>query len=519
MEPTSPALEQWHQTVQQLKGGNRPRTNLQLMRQYAAVLEEAFTDSATALDQLVPDLQILPNGVVGMALGSACDRLTPEKRRAVFGWVSRQDQERADAERVYAVRGLLRLSPREAFHALRAMRSSPTKEQRERLASVLSDVPAEQIGPMFLDQIEHEIRKVIVLLLLAAQEPKSDSRTRSAVLEGVLPVVARLSLHTGSIGNEVRDRIAAVMRSTDQSSLKRMSKSLAEQAPEAIATFMPDQAEHSPTGGDPPPLGASSSAPPMPKPECDVSGHERTEVPAAPATRAAGHCPSDAPARAGIAAEATPERTEPAMIAPRDSRPSERTTASGHRIAADPLAWFDANIQMLAHAREFYLAVRADAEAARKRAEDLERLVSELQPLAARAENAENRTRYLESERAELAQKIESMSASVTSTRQELESEKQARKTSEHALVEATDAFSRERDGLQRRIDVNAEARVKDFRLAISAALSPIVRDVPSPGSERAAELGPGLLICIDQIIRALTEKGITLRRVAGENS
>jgi hypothetical protein len=86
-------------------------------------------------------------------------------------------------------------------------------------------------------------------------------------------------------------------------------------------------------------------------------------------------------------------------------------------------------------------------------------------------------------------------------------------------LAEATDAFSKERDGLQRRIDVNADARVKDFRLAISAALSPIVRDVPSPGSERAAELGPGLLICIDQIIRALTQKGISLRHAAGENS
>ncbi len=489
------------------------------MRQYAAVLEEAFTDTATALDQLVPDLHILPNGVVGMALGSACDRLTPEKRRAVFGWVSHQEQERADTERAYAVRGLLRLSPREAFFTLRAMRSSPTKEQRERLASVLSDVPAEQIGPMFLDQKEHEIRKVILLLLFAVQEPKSDSRTRSAVLEGVLPVVARLSLHTGSIGGELRDRIATVMRSTDQSSLKRMSKALAEQVPEAIAAFMPDQAAPSPTGGDRPPLGDPSSGPPVAKLECADSLSDRTDAPAAPGPQAVTHSPSDPSAKAATAPEASLEGTEPAIVAPREARPIERAAASGPKTVADPLAWFDANIQMLAHAREFYVAARADAEAERKRAEKLERLVSDLQPLAARAENAERRTRHLESERAELAQKIESMSATVNRTRQELESERQARKTSEQALVEATDAFSRERDGLQRRIDVNAEARVKDFRLAISAALSPIVRDVPSPGSERAAELGPGLLICIDQIIRALTEKGISLRRAAGENS
>jgi hypothetical protein len=426
MKPTSPALEQWHQTVQQLRGGNRPRTNLQLMRQYAAVLEEALIDTATELDQLVPDFHILPNGVVGMALGSACDRLTPEKRRSVFGWVSHQDQERADTERAYAVRGLLRISPIEAFHTLRLMRSSPTKEQRERLASALSDVPAEQIGPMFLDQKEHEIRKVILLLLLAVQEPKSDSRTRSAVLEGLLPVVARLSLHTGSLGNEVRDRIAAVMRSTDQSSLKRMSKSLAEQAPEAIAAFMPDQAAHSPTGGDRSPLGDQSSGPSVAKPECADSGRDRTDGPAAPDQQAVTHSPSNASARAATAPEAPPKRTGPAMDAARESRPSERAAASGPKVVADPVAWFDANIQMLAHAREFYLAARANAEAERRRAEDLERLVSELQPLATRAENAERRTRHLESERAELAQKIESMSATVNTTRQELESERQA---------------------------------------------------------------------------------------------
>lgn len=100
---------------------------------------------------------------------------------------------------------------------------------------------------------------------------------------------------------------------------------------------------------------------------------------------------------------------------------------------------------------------------------------------------------------------------------EDLQRERNIRQTSERALLDAKEDFGRERAALQRRIDVNAEARVKDFRIAVSAALTPVVRDVPLPGSERAADLGPGLLVCIDQMIRALSEKGIEIRRSAAE--
>jgi hypothetical protein len=98
-----------------------------------------------------------------------------------------------------------------------------------------------------------------------------------------------------------------------------------------------------------------------------------------------------------------------------------------------------------------------------------------------------------------------------------LDEERRAQKAKERQQTDAQEEFERERQALQRRVDINAEARLNDFRLAVNAALMPIIRDVPMPGSPGATELGPGLLICIDQMVRALAEKGIDLRRKGAE--
>ena len=50
------------------------------MRHCAAVLEEVLVDAGVSLDQVVPDLHFLPNGVVGMAFGATCSRLVPERQ-------------------------------------------------------------------------------------------------------------------------------------------------------------------------------------------------------------------------------------------------------------------------------------------------------------------------------------------------------------------------------------------------------------------------------------------------------
>jgi hypothetical protein len=466
MESASAALEQWRQLAQQLKSSKRPRTNQQLMRRYAGILEEVL-DSAAPLDQVVPDLHLLPNGVVGMAFGATSNRLTPQLQRAISTWISNQDQERGDVERVYALPGLLGSAPSDAFSTLCSMRISPTptKDQRERLAAELCGIPADAIAQMFSDQKEHEMRKVIVLLLIAAQEAKADRQTRAAILEAVVPVTVQLSLHRGSPGIELRKHMQAVLESVDGLSLKRVQESL--RGTEASAL-------HDLLGG------ALPIAQPKPEPTCGDS-EPKAEPLAHP-------------------------RKQTANDPPLDTKP-------------DPLAWFDANIQMLAHARQFYLAARSEADLERKRREETESMAGDHSRLTTMLLEAEARLSALEQQLAVATRARDLVAAELKTATQNLETERQMRQTRDRELLEANETFSREREGLQRRIDTNAEARVRDFRIAIAAAIAPLLRDVPSPGSERASELGPGLLVCIDQIIRALTERGIELKRASGERS
>jgi hypothetical protein len=172
---------------------------------------------------------------------------------------------------------------------------------------------------------------------------------------------------------------------------------------------------------------------------------------------------------------------------------------------------------MLAHAREFYRAARAEADLERKRREEAEVRVIDHTRLTAILSETEAHRRDLEQQLAEATRIRDLHAGELRTVTQNLEQERQMRQTKERELLEAQQAFGREREGLHRRIDVNAEARTRDLRIAVAAALKPLLRDVPPPGSDRAAELGPGLLICIDQIVRTLAENGIELRRATGE--
>ncbi len=439
------------------------------MRRYAGVLEEVFADLAAPLDGVVHDLHLLPHGVVGMAFGPTSSRLTPERRRMISTWICSQDQDRGDVERAYALHGLLGSASSDAFSALCSMRASPTpnKDQRERLASELCGIPADAIARIFSDQKEHEIRKVVLLLLVVAQEAKADAETRAAILEGIAPVTAKLSLCRGSLGVELRKRVHSVVGNLDGRALKRIRESLLEKAPDALLDLL----------GEAPPMAYSQTEPVA---EVASPEPESTPGPLAPAPRQTAH--------------------EPVFQA-----------------KPDPLAWFDANIQMLAHAREFYIAARAEADLERTRREEVESRAADHARLTTMLSGAEERIRDVEQQFAEATRVRDLSAAEIRSITQNLEAERQMRQMRERELLEAKEAFSREREGLQRRIDTNAEARVRDFRIAIGSAVAPLLRDVPQPGSERAAELGPSLLICIDQIIRALSQNGVELRRTVGE--
>jgi hypothetical protein len=462
------------------------------MRHCAAVLEEVLADAGLSLDLVVPDLHFLPNGVVGMAFGATCNRLALERRNAIATWITNQDHERSDAERAYALPGLLDSSPTEAFRAMYLMRASPSpaKDQRERLASVLTGVPADKLGRMFSDQKEHEVRKVVVLLLIAAQEGKADRDTRTAILAGIIPVMARLSLYRGSIGADVRKHVQAVMRSLDGLSLKHIRESLIEKAPDALKELFDEAPPNPAQERGPIPVAVAVAVPVAPLP-IPVS---QPAQPAPPSSLDAQSPPGPAGDTGDQQANQPPPHLKP-----------------------DPLAWFDANIQMLAHAREFYLAARTEADLEHRRREDAERAVAEHSRVMARLSTAEAHVRELAEQLAQAMEGRNRNAEALKALTEDLQRERNIRQTSERALLDSKEEFGHERAALQRRIDVNAEARVNDFRIAVSGALTPIVRDVPLPGSERAADLGPGLLVCIDQIIRALSEKGIELRRSAAE--
>lgn len=460
------------------------------MRHCAAVLEEVLVDAGVSLDQVVPDLHFLPNGVVGMAFGATCSRLVPERQAAISAWITNQDHERSDAERAYALPGLCDSSPTEAFRAMYLMRASPSpaKDQRERLASVLIGVPADNLGRMFSDQKEHEIRKVVVLLLIAAQEGKADRDTRTAILAGIIPVMARLSLYRGSIGADVRKHVQAVMRSLDGISLKHIRESLIEKAPDALKELLDEAPPNSAREREPEPIPVAVPVPPVP--------------------------PASQPDQPALLSSSRDAQSQPEP--PNDTGDQEMKQPLPH-VKPDPLAWFDANIQMLAHAREFYLAARTEADLEHRRREDAEKAGAEHSRVTARLSTAEARLRELAEQLAQATEGRNRNAEALKALTEDLQRERNIRQTSERALLDSKEEFGRERAALQRRIDVNAEARVNDFRIAVSAALTPVVRDVPLPGSERAADLGPGLLVCVDQIVRALSEKGIELRRSAAE--
>jgi DNA repair exonuclease SbcCD ATPase subunit len=437
-------------------------------------LEEALADSC---DQILPDLDLLPTGVVGRAYGSVCARISPERGQKILNWISGRDQERADSERAYALRGLMDSAPTAAFRMLCSMRGSPTKEQRERLVSVLADVTAASIAQTLAGQEkEYELRKAIELLLIAGQEPKADRNMRRAILEGVAPSVRRVGLDSGSMGAQVRKGVETILATLDPNSDLHFRHLFEEQA-----------IQQQPQDVGPRPLDA------MP-------------------------------------AEVVPGR-EPVFDSPPDSRgvaepiePVQEIHSAGVSAAKpDPLAWFDANIQMLAHAREFYLAARREAEAARaeaeaerKRREEVEARIADSAHLVETLSQMETRNRKLEDQLSETTRLRDLEKTEIAKAARDLKAERETRESRESELREAAKGFAQEQENLERRVDINAEARLRDFRIALSSALKPLLQDIPGPGSERAGELGAGLLVRIDQIAHTLAQHGIELRRSAG---
>jgi hypothetical protein len=160
-DPNESAVEQLRQITKQLSDGGTKNTR-SLREKYAAVVGAVLTEPSVVLSEINPDLQALPAGVAGMAMCDVYDRLDEERKRSLWAWVSQLEEERRDMERTCAIPAVLASDPATAFSILFEMRT--TKDQRERLGSVLRDVSGEMISALFSgeqEQVEYKLRRVV----------------------------------------------------------------------------------------------------------------------------------------------------------------------------------------------------------------------------------------------------------------------------------------------------------------------------------------------------------------------
>jgi chromosome segregation ATPase len=188
-------------------------------------------------------------------------------------------------------------------------------------------------------------------------------------------------------------------------------------------------------------------------------------------------------------------------------------------VAPDPIAWFDANIQMLAHARQFYADARQQYEAERERRRELEgQLKAHAESEAALADSLTrlNQTRDSLNRLMETHDRIQKERDALV---RDLQQERETRTSLENslqALESSVKASGQEREQLSQRIDDHADKVLSDFRVALSSAISPLVKDLPDADSAQLAEFAPNLLIIIRQIIDTLADRGIEMHQAVG---
>ena len=192
----SSVLQEWRGIVDQCKSGKH--ANSQTAVKFSGILSSLLQSPDGVLGELLPDFSFLPSGTVGRAFAKTYGALPNEKRQAIWEWMGRQQPERRDAERTYALPGLIRGSSPYAFECLCDLKAT-NKEQRERLVSNLGEFSASTLSSIFeTEEPEYKIRRVVNSLLAVAQEPRADLDFRAAILEAVAPAVRRYRWNTES---------------------------------------------------------------------------------------------------------------------------------------------------------------------------------------------------------------------------------------------------------------------------------------------------------------------------------
>jgi Skp family chaperone for outer membrane proteins len=202
----------------------------------------------------------------------------------------------------------------------------------------------------------------------------------------------------------------------------------------------------------------------------------------------------------------TPVRDEPTRLE------HSKTSAP----AVDQFAWLDAVIQVAALPQSYYLDIRQQLERGEQGREELQRKYVDLQTeLAA----AQAKIQQLQSAVDQVSSSNDAIQRERRSLSEALEREQQAKvliESSMRVLQTREQGWGREREELSHRINDHAERTLADFKVALSFAISPVVRELPDIESPRLAELAPNLRVIIRQILDALADKGVEIKGAAG---
>jgi hypothetical protein len=475
-----PPEEEWRRAVDQFRAGKKGGK----ADKHVAVLISVLSSSSVDLGRLLLDFSYLPSGVVGRALHHSYSSLSNVQRSAIWEWIAQQKQERQEVERAYALPGAIRADPEAALVCLLGIRAT-TKEQKERLVSVLSGLDGAAIASLFNPAIEEfKARKAIQLLLTVAEGPHADERVREAILEGVLPAVGKWRLDSGV--DNFRAKIVDIFERLPANSASRIAKML-------------------PAGMQP-----ANNAHETPEAGSEETAHEQDATERSVAEDAAES--KKRVASGGLEAGQPHAAVQDLVLVEQIPFESQGTGA----FAADQFAWLNAIMQLAAHPKSFWVDIRQQLDSGEKAREELQRKYAESQTQLG---VAQARIQQLQSAVDQVSSSNDAIQKERHSFGEALARQQQAMASLESSmrmLQEREQGWGREREELSHRINNHAERTLEDFKVALSFAISPLVRDLPDMGSPRLAELAPNLRVIIRQILGVLTDQGVEIRGTAG---
>jgi len=173
-------------------------------------------------------------------------------------------------------------------------------------------------------------------------------------------------------------------------------------------------------------------------------------------------------------------------------------------------------VAVLEGARAHILSLEEECRKLRRQTEDTQTAEREASASAQAAIGAEQiaqgRVRALEESLKRSDEEGDLALTEARSLKADLEAARGRESEATKRLRDMETAFSKEREDLERRIQINADGRLQGFCNALGSSLRLLLRRIPDRGSSVPPDLGPVLLTRLHEVIDALEAKGIHVR-------